>query len=60
LFLLLKFTDLGLLSLMIAPGIVDISYQSWKWPLEVIKDLRISFSDVVGSIRSLLTTNINT
>lgn len=60
LFLFLKFTDLGLLSLMIAPGIVDISYQSWKWPLEVIKDLRISFSDVAGSIRSLLTTNINT
>lgn len=59
LFLLLKFTELGLMSLLIAPGIVDISYQSWKWPYEVIKDLRISFYDIFRSIRSLSTTKIS-
>jgi hypothetical protein len=42
----LEWTNLGLLSLFLAPGLVDIAYQSWKWPLEVIKDLKISFRDI--------------
>jgi O-antigen/teichoic acid export membrane protein len=38
-------TNFGLLSLFLAPGIVDICYQSWKWPLEVVKDLNIRIKD---------------
>lgn len=30
--------DLGLLSMFLAPLIVDIVYQAWKWPFEVFKD----------------------
>jgi hypothetical protein len=43
----LGWTNLGLLSLFLAPGLVDIAYQSWKWPLEVVKDLKISFKDIM-------------
>jgi O-antigen/teichoic acid export membrane protein len=45
-YIFLEWTNLGLLSLFLAPGLVDIAYQSWKWPLEVIKDLKISFRDI--------------
>jgi Na+-driven multidrug efflux pump len=48
--LLLKCTTLGLWSLIIAPGIVDVAYQSWKWPLEVIRDLKIKFIDLKPSM----------
>ncbi len=44
-YIFLGWTNLGMLSLFLAPGIVDIAYQSWKWPYEVIKDLKVSFSD---------------
>jgi O-antigen/teichoic acid export membrane protein len=55
-YIFLGWTKLGLLSLFLAPGLVDIAYQSWKWPLEVIKDLKISFKD----IRSISFRNIRT
>jgi O-antigen/teichoic acid export membrane protein len=48
--LLLKYSTLGLWSLIIAPGIVDVAYQSWKWPLEVIRDLKIKLSDIRLSV----------
>ena len=32
----------GVIILIVVPLIVDISYQSWKWPLEVVRDLKIS------------------
>ena len=41
LFLVLKYTDFGLLGLVMVPLLIDISYQSWKWPWEVIKQLKI-------------------
>jgi O-antigen/teichoic acid export membrane protein len=44
-YIFLGWTNIGLLSLFLAPGLVDIAYQSWKWPYEVIKDLKISFRD---------------
>ncbi len=47
-FIFLKWTELGLISLILAPGLVDISYQSWKWPFEVIKDLKIHLRDIRG------------
>jgi len=40
-----KYTELGVLSMLLAPLIVDFAYQAWKWPLEIIKDLNIKFKD---------------
>jgi len=31
----------GLLTMLIIPLLVDVSYQAWKWPLEVVKELKI-------------------
>jgi O-antigen/teichoic acid export membrane protein len=39
LFLALEYFELGVVTLILVPLVVDISYQSWKWPLEVMKDL---------------------
>lgn len=41
LFLVLRYTNFGILGLVMIPLLVNISYQSWKWPWEVIKDLKI-------------------
>jgi O-antigen/teichoic acid export membrane protein len=41
LFSLLKFTHLGVLSMILAPGIALSVYHNWKWPYMVIKDLKI-------------------
>lgn len=45
-YIFLSFTRLGLTGLFLAPLLVDIAYQSWKWPYEVIKDLKISGNDI--------------
>lgn len=49
-YIFLGWTNIGLLSLFLAPGLVDIAYQSWKWPYEVIKDLKISFMDISKTV----------
>jgi len=41
LFFVLKYTDLGIMGLILVPLLVNVSYQSWKWPWEVIKDLKL-------------------
>ncbi|MGC3977977.1 MAG: O-unit flippase-like protein [Paludibacteraceae bacterium] len=41
LFLSFKFTNLGILSMIIAPGIAQVAYQNWKWPFVVMKDLKM-------------------
>lgn len=41
LFILFKFTTLGVLSMILAPGITLTLYQNWKWPYMVIKELKI-------------------
>lgn len=45
-----KTTNIGLLGLALAPGIVDLCYQGWKWPYEVWKDLKITFRDIAITI----------
>lgn len=37
-FSLLKFTDLGIIGLILAQGIIQLMYNNWKWPLSVYKD----------------------
>jgi len=41
LFIMFKFTNLGVLSMILAPGIALSVYHNWKWPYMVIKDLKI-------------------
>jgi O-antigen/teichoic acid export membrane protein len=40
LFIFLKFTNLGVWSLLLAPGLTQLAYQNWKWPIEAIKDIK--------------------
>lgn len=40
---LINFTDLGLWSLLFSQAIVQLMYNNWKWPLEINKELKVSF-----------------
>lgn len=40
--LLIHFTNLGIWSVLISQFIVQLSYNNWKWPLEVNKELKIN------------------
>jgi O-antigen/teichoic acid export membrane protein len=46
LLLLLKYINLGIWSIIIAPCIAQGCYQNWKWPYEVWSQLHISIRDV--------------
>lgn len=46
LILFLKTTSLGILSMILAPGIAQSVYQNWKWPLTIAKELQIQWSDI--------------
>ncbi|MEJ7587417.1 MAG: O-unit flippase-like protein [Ferruginibacter sp.] len=39
------FLKIGLFGMLLIPLIVDFAYQAWKWPLEVVKDLKLRFFD---------------
>lgn len=41
LLLLFKYWNIGIWSMILAPGIVQLAYQNWKWPMEVYKDIVI-------------------
>lgn len=45
-----QFTNFGLWLMICVPGIAQVVYQNWKWPLEVINELEISQKDVIKSI----------
>lgn len=45
LFMLFKFTNLGIFSMILAPAIILSAYQNWKWPLTVFKELHMKASD---------------
>lgn len=54
LFLFLKVLNWGIISLIIAPGLAQLVYQNWKWPLEVIKDLRIRRKDYFEETKKII------
>ena len=54
LFLSLKFTSIGIWGMILAPGITQIVYQNWKWPLQVIRDLDIKFKDYINSVSTTI------
>ncbi len=45
-FLLLAFTPLGVLGVILSAGIVQISYNNWKWPLEVCRELNANYVEL--------------
>jgi O-antigen/teichoic acid export membrane protein len=52
LLLLFQFTNIGLLAMILAPGLAQLLYQNWKWPYEVYKELEITPGDISKAIQS--------
>lgn len=42
-FLILVYTDYGIMGLILVQGIVQLSYANWKWPLVVCQEFSLSF-----------------
>ena len=42
-FITLQFTYLGMLGIVLVPGIVQLVYNNWYWPMYVLKEYHISF-----------------
>ena len=42
-YFILKFTNLGILGLVLVQGLIQLAYANWKWPFEVCLAFRISF-----------------
>ncbi|MDD3406046.1 MAG: O-unit flippase-like protein [Paludibacteraceae bacterium] len=40
LLIFIKYAQWGLWGMIVAPGLVQLAYQNWKWPTMVIKDLK--------------------
>jgi len=47
-FLFLRFSHLGVLSLILAGGLSQAVYQNWKWPMEVIKEIRSAEKELIN------------
>lgn len=45
LLLIFQYENYGIFTLIVAPGIIQALYQNWKWPYEVIKELKLSIKD---------------
>ena len=41
-FIVLKYTDTGILGLVLVQGLCQAAYQNWKWPLVALRDFHIS------------------
>jgi len=48
-----KLMNAGLFIMLFIPLVVDLSYQTWKWPLEVIRDLNIRMNDIVATLKNI-------
>lgn len=42
-FIVLRFTTLGLIGLILVPGICQLFYSNWKWPYVALKELNLSY-----------------
>ena len=45
-----NFTTVGLLAMILSPGIAQGLYQNWKWPIVVCKELKFEKRDVTKTI----------
>ena len=50
---MLRFTGLGVLSLILATGIALCSYLAWKVPATVAKEISLTFKDYISAIKTL-------
>jgi hypothetical protein len=46
--MILKFTNFGLLGMILVQGVVQLCYNNWKWPMVVCKELETSFRGFVS------------
>lgn len=44
---LLNTTDIGIWAIVLSQGIVQLSYNNWKWPLEVFRELNINVKTIL-------------
>ena len=49
----LNYTGKGIYCLILVPLFVDISYSAWKWPLQVINELKITTSNYINTFKNL-------
>lgn len=42
-FVVVRYTDLGILGLVLVQGICQAAYQNWKWPMVALKEFDISY-----------------
>lgn len=49
-----QYTNFGMWSMILAPGIAQAVYQNWKWPLVVFNELDITFNDVLKAFKFIL------
>lgn len=47
-YLLLKYTNLGLMSVVLAQFVVQLAYNNWKWPKVVLDEYNISFFSLMS------------
>ena len=45
-FLLVNYTQLGILGIVIAQGLIQACYNDWKWPLSVCRRLQLGLGDI--------------
>ena len=41
----LQFTQLGLIGVILSEGIVELSYNNWKWPSRIFKEFNFSIKE---------------
>ena len=41
-YLLLEYTQMGILGLIMSQGVCQLAYNNWKWPMVVMNDLKIT------------------
>lgn len=48
-FIVLKYTSLGLLGVVLVQGIVQASYNNWRWPMWVFNELGMTLKEFYGT-----------
>ncbi len=45
--LLITYTEVNILTFVLVPGIVQLSYQNWRWPQIVLNEFKINFLQLI-------------
>jgi O-antigen/teichoic acid export membrane protein len=46
-FIILKYTEYGILGILVAQFFIQLSYNNWKWPYKVLKDLESNYKELL-------------